>query len=84
MKQHLLRPKKLTDPRVPVKDVVRIIEWALKFPYARVCRHSVAGELLNMLEGNGVKISDELAKAVVQADDHTALKLLKKLGRQHE
>lgn len=37
-----------------------------------------------MLEGNGVKISDELARAVVQADDHTALKLLKKLGRQHE
>lgn len=49
-----------------------------------VCRLRSTGELLNMLEGNGVKISDELARAVVQADDHTALKLLKKLGRQHE
>ena len=49
----------------------------LRFPDARICRHAVAADLLELLEMEGGQILDAaFVKAVVDADDETALRLL--------
>jgi len=60
--------------------LVTMIERLLKFPYPQICRHSVAGTLLDHLERAGAPVSKELARAVVQADDELALALLHTLN----
>lgn len=62
---------------VPAAQLYKMIEGLLKFPYPQICRHLVAGEILDLLERNGETISNALAKAVVEADDFEAIKLLK-------
>lgn len=62
---------------IPADAVLSQIERLLNFPYAQVCRHYVAANLLDMLERHGYLLTTELASAVVNADDDTALKLLK-------
>lgn len=56
--------------------LVKMIERLLKFPFATICRHSVASDLLDQLERHGAVISHDLARAIVGADDDTALRLL--------
>lgn len=50
----------------------------LEFPYPQICRHSVACDLLSIIEEHGGLVSNELAQAVTQADDEKALELLLK------
>lgn len=57
----------------------RILEYVrqlLQHPYPLICRHAVASDLLSLLEEQGYAVSDELAGAVVRADDRVALGLL--------
>lgn len=60
-------------------EIVKMIERFLTFPFPQICRHSVACDLLNLLEIHGVKITSELADAVVRAEDDVALDLIKEL-----
>jgi hypothetical protein len=48
----------------------------LRFPFSKVCVHWVAVGLLDSLAANGFTVSEELADAVVRADDETSLRLL--------
>jgi hypothetical protein len=64
------------EPRV----LLTMIERLLKFPFPQICRHSVACDLLDQLERHGAPVSQDLAKAIVNADDETALTLLHTLG----
>jgi hypothetical protein len=57
-------------------DILRMIYNLMKFPFPQICRHLVATDLLSLLEKHGHPVSPELAKAVVQADDLTAIRLL--------
>jgi hypothetical protein len=59
-----------------------IVEQMLKFPSSTVCRHYVAGSLLNELELCGLPVTSEfkdLVKATVQCDDSQALASLKQV-----
>jgi hypothetical protein len=60
------------DPYV----LVIMIKRLLNFPYAKICRHSVAADLLDRLERAGAPVSMELAKAIIDANDERALTLL--------
>ena len=55
-------------------DLLRMIERLVNFPFPQICRHSVACDLLSLFEtyfgGDGLA---RLAKALVQADDESAL-----------
>lgn len=74
---------KFPNEKQPIKydDILEIIEGLIKFPYAQICRHSDALELLNLCEEKGLTISGELAKAICNAStgDEKALELLKEL-----
>jgi hypothetical protein len=61
------------------KVLVKMIERLLKFPYGTICKHHVAAQLLAILEQHGYPLSQEkaLVKAVIDADDESALELLK-------
>ena len=68
---------------VPDKALFKLIGRVIDFPYPQICKHLIAGALLELLETNGgttqVLTSDELsilAKAIVQADDTTAASTL--------
>jgi hypothetical protein len=56
--------------------VFGMIASLLRFPFPTVCRHLVAADLLSALEEAGLGIPQELARAVVAADDENALTLL--------
>lgn len=56
--------------------ILQVVERMLKFPAPVICRHHVAAILLDVLKRHGFPLTNELAKAVVGADDETALKLL--------
>lgn len=65
------------DPAILVTAVERL----LKFRYPTICRHSVACDLLDILEQHGAPITPELADAVVGAHDQEALALLPALRK---
>ena len=66
--------------QLSAKDMIKgLIKRLLKFPNPTICRHLVAASLLDILERGGTGVSEELAKAVVGADDELALLLLEKL-----
>lgn len=62
--------------------VLDIIERFIRFPDARVCKHYVASLVLSELERAGFDVVQELAKAIVEADDETALRLLGERTRE--
>jgi len=64
-----------TDNRLILEVVKRLIEW----PTARVCRHYVAATILNYMEQGGFPLTGEFAKAVVDADDEAAKKIVNEL-----
>lgn len=68
------------DPAILVTAVQRLLE----FPFATICRHSVACDLLDILERHGAPITPELAAAVVRAHDDEALALLPALRKALE
>jgi hypothetical protein len=66
------------DPpvEIPADKLLRMVRRLLEFPYPQICRHSVACDLLSLLEEHGYPVTDGLAAAVVRADDGKALELL--------
>ena len=66
------------DPRLLVTAIRRL----LNFPFPQICRHSVACDLLSILEISGLTVSQELAGAVVRAEDDAALAFLPELESQ--
>ncbi len=67
-----------------VHDVLKLIEGFSKFPFPTICRHNVSCQLLSLLEEKGWKPPNELAKALVEADDETALKRLEELLKKDD
>ena len=67
---------------IPDKSIYQLIRRVINFPYPQVCKHLVAGALLELLETHGgthFMTSEELqtlAKAIVQADDDTSAPML--------
>lgn len=63
------------------KELVEEIEHMLTFPFPQVCRHSVALDMLNILEKFGCIIPSDLAKAICEGcnGDEKALELLKSI-----
>ena len=68
----------MSDVAVPAALVLRMVDRLLRFPLPTICRHAVAGDLLDALERSGFPpLTQELAGAVVRAQDDRALRLLK-------
>lgn len=61
------------------KDIYKLIKRLVNFPYPQICIHSVACDLLSLLESKGHPIDNELARALVFADDELSLSILEKL-----
>lgn len=61
------------------KDILRLVENLMKFPFPTICRHAVASGLLSMLEEKGWPCPANLAEAVVKAEDQKALDILKSI-----
>jgi hypothetical protein len=61
---------------LPLNAVLDEVRWLLKFPSSQVCRHLIAGRLLNILEKHGYPLTADLAGAVVRAEDDQALAIL--------
>lgn len=68
---------------IPPAVLVTAIRKLLEFPFPQICRHSVACDLLEILEKYGAEVPEELARAVVQADDETALDALSRWDISH-
>lgn len=45
----------------------------LRYPFAQVCKHLIAANMLSNMEEIGFDVPHDLAKAVVQCDDDEAL-----------
>lgn len=67
-------------PTVPAAMVLEAVRGCLNFPFPQICRHLVACDLLEILGRVGYVIPDDLARAVVKADDARALALLEAFG----
>lgn len=59
------------------EGLYRLIEALVEFPYGQICKHYVALQVVGLLEVRGLAKDKDLAKALCQADDETALELLK-------
>lgn len=68
--------EKNTTISLPLDVVLNEVRWLLDFPFPQVCRHLVAGRLLDQLERHGYPLTNGLARAVVRAEDEKALELL--------
>jgi hypothetical protein len=65
---------------IPPQELIKLMERMLNFPFPQICRHLVACDILELLEKYGAKISQDLARAVVRAEDEEALMLLRELS----
>lgn len=63
-------------PEITKADIYEAVRELIEFPYAQVCRHYVACNLLDLLERKGFALDTDLVRAVVRADDEAALALL--------
>jgi hypothetical protein len=64
-------------------DLIDMMADLIRFPAAHVCKHYVAANILSLLEKNGIAISNELARTVVNAEDEAALIELAILRENH-
>lgn len=70
---------------IPMSQVLDLVGSLLRYPFPTICRHSVAGDLLDLLERNGLnpgETFDELCGFVVGAHDDEALETLAELKRE--
>lgn len=61
---------------IPPVELLRMVRNVVSGPFPQICVHTVASGLLSLLEDSGYPLSDDLANAVVRADDATAVRLL--------
>lgn len=67
------------EPRLTRADVLTLVKNAIAFPFPQICKHTVAANLLSMLEKRGEPVTESfqrLVKAVTQAKDEDALEIL--------
>lgn len=62
------------------EELTRMIKRLIEFPYARICKHSIAADLLSLLNDHGYLINEDLADAIVNAKDEKALKILNQIS----
>lgn len=60
-------------------DIYKLIKHLIEFPYPQICVHSVACDLLSLLEKKGYKINKELARTIVFAEDDISLKIIEEI-----
>lgn len=62
-----------------VDDLYDVIEGLIKYPFSQICVHSIALDILSVLERNGEVVDGDLIRAIVQASagDELALEILK-------
>lgn len=60
-------------------DIYELIKHLIEFPYPQICRHSVACDLLSLLEKKGCKINKELARSIVYAEDDISHKIVEEI-----
>jgi len=75
---------KNNEIKVPASALLKIIKSLLERKSPQVCRHYVAASLVSTLEEFGYKVSSELAKAIIGADDEFALEIIRMLEKQDE
>ncbi len=71
---------------IPATDVLRMVRHLLHFPFAQICVHSVAGDLLDALERNGLAPDADFeaaVAAVVRAHDAKAIAAIDRLLVTH-
>lgn len=68
----------MINKTVPISVLETMVIKLLEFPYPQICGHSVACDLLSIIEEYGGDVPYELAQAVTQADDEKVLELLLK------
>ena len=66
----------MSEPHLSVEDVLKLVSNLMKLPFPKICRHSVALDLISVLEQKGWTVPDGLAKAICQADDETAIEII--------
>ncbi len=59
-------------------DLMQMVKGLLNFPYPQICRHSVALDILCILEKNNIQLPAGLIAAVCKSSegDEEALRLL--------
>jgi hypothetical protein len=64
-------------------DLVQEVRNMLNFPFPSICRHTVALDMLSILEKHGYPIPDGLAKAICEGSggDERALEILKEVDK---
>ena len=67
----------MAEKEITPEDILLEIEKLLKYPNSHICKHHVCCNLLDMLERHGCKLSLNLVRAVVEANDEDALKIIK-------
>jgi hypothetical protein len=65
-------------PNLPHLTVLELMRKLINFPRPEICKHSVVCDLLSALEAEGMPVSEDLAGAVVNADDEGSLAILDK------
>jgi len=60
------------------KDLLLEVKRMVNFPFAQICRHSVALNILSLMEKHGYIIPNDLAKAICNGSngDEEALEIL--------
>lgn len=68
----------ISDVSISVSDLYKLIRNFISFDDAKICKHKVALDILNLIEKSGNKISVELVKSIINADDENTIKILTK------
>lgn len=76
--QHTDKNFNISDASISVSDLYELIRNLISFSDRKICKHKVAIDILNLIEKSGNKISGELVRSIINADDETTLELLKK------
>jgi hypothetical protein len=76
--QHTDKNFNISDVCISDSDLYELIRNFISFSDSKICKHKVAIDILNLIEKSGNKISDELVRSIINADDETTLELLKK------
>ena len=69
---------------VPVSTLARSVRCLLRYPFPTICVHTVALELLSILEESNVHVPEEITAAITRCDNERALSIMKKEGWFHD
>lgn len=61
---------------VPIDELWKLVQCCIRFPYPQICKHSVACDILDVIERHGGLVTEEIADAIIQCRDEDALRLI--------